>query len=131
MIYCFSPHTGEIINTDTPADWMGRTDLVPPSVSASQSAVFQSGAWAVVEAVPVVPAVPTTVTMSQAQLALLAAGHLDAIEAAVAQMSRESQILWRKANTVVRGDPLLIELAALRGLTEADVDALFVAAAKL
>ena len=75
--------------------------------------------------------ITTTVTMSQAQLALLAAGHLDAVESAVAQMSREAQILWRKANTVVRGDPLLIELAALLGLTEADVDALFVAGAKL
>ena len=75
--------------------------------------------------------VPSVVTMAQAQLALLAAGHLDAVEAAVAQMSREAQILWRKANTVVRGDPLLIELAALLGLTEADIDALFVAGSKL
>lgn len=75
--------------------------------------------------------VPTVVTMAQAQLALLAAGHLDAVEAAVAQISRESQILWRKANTVVRGGPLLIELAALLGLSETDVDALFVAADKL
>ena len=75
--------------------------------------------------------VPSVVTMAQAQLALLAAGHLDAVEAAVAQMSREAQILWRKANTVVRDDPLLIELAALLGLTEADVDALFVAGSKL
>ena len=131
MIYCYSPHTGEYITADTPASWMGRTNLAPPALTESQSAVFQGGAWAVVEAVPVVPAVPTTVTMSQAQLVLLAAGHLDAIEAAVAQMSRESQILWRKANTVVRGDPLLIELAALLGLTEADVDALFVAGSKL
>lgn len=131
MIYCFSPHTGEIINTDTPADWMGRTDLVPPVVGVAQSAVFRSGAWEVVEVDPVVVPVPTVVTMSQAQLALLAAGHLDSIEAAVAQMPREAQILWRKANTVVRGDALLVELAALLGLTELDIDALFIAAAKL
>ena len=75
--------------------------------------------------------VPTVVTMAQAQLALLAAGHLDAVEAAVEGMPREAQILWRKANTVVRGDPLLIELAALLGLSETDVDALFVAGSKL
>lgn len=131
MIYCFSPHTGEIINTDTPADWMGRTDLVPPSVSTSQSAVFRGGAWEVVEAVPVAEIVPTTISMAQAQLALLAGGHLDDVEAAVGQLSRESQILWRKANTVVRGDPLVVQLAALLGLSEADVDALFVAGAAL
>ena len=75
--------------------------------------------------------VPSVVTMAQAQLALLAAGHLDAVEAAVETMPREAQILWRKANTVVRGDPLLIELAEFLGLTEADVDALFVAGSKL
>ena len=131
MTYFYSPDTGEIIRTTTPADWMGATQLAPPAVTESQSAVFRSGAWEVVEAAPVVPSVPTVVTMAQAQLALLAAGHLDAVEAAVAQMSREAQILWRKANTVVRGDPLLIELAALLGLTEADIDALFVAGSKL
>jgi hypothetical protein len=131
MIYCFSPHTGEIINTDTPADWMGRTDLVPPVVSAAQSAVFRGGAWEVVEAVPVAELVPTTISMAQAQLVLLAGGHLDDVEAAVETMPREAQIVWRKANTVVRGDPLLIELAALLGLSEADVDALFVAGSKL
>jgi len=75
--------------------------------------------------------IPTTVTMAQAQLALLAAGHLDAVEAAVAQMPREAQILWRKANTVVRGDPLMVQLAALLGLTDAQIDALFIAAGKL
>ena len=75
--------------------------------------------------------VPTTISMAQAQLALLAAGHLDAVEAAVETMPREAQILWRKANTVVRGDPLLIGLAALLGLSETDVDALFVAGSKL
>ena len=127
MTYFYSPDTGEYIATTTPADWMGTTQLVPPAVTESQSAVFRDGAWEVVEAAPVVPAVPTIVTMSQAQLALLAAGHLDAVEAAVETMPREAQILWRKANTVVRDDPLLIELAALLGLTEADVDALFVA----
>ena len=131
MTYFYSPDTGEIIRTVTPADWMGTTQLEPPAVSESQSAVFRGDAWEVVAAEPVVEPVPTSISMAQAQLALLAAGHLDAVEAAVEQLSRESQIIWRKANTVVRGDPLVVQLTALLELSAADVDALFVAGAKL
>ena len=80
---------------------------------------------------PIVIPVPTTISMAQAQLALLAAGHLDAVEAAVETMPRESQIIWKKANTVQRGDPLVAQMAALLGLNEAGVDALFIAGAKL
>lgn len=75
--------------------------------------------------------VPTTISMAQAQLALLAAGHLDAVEAAVDGMAREAQITWRKANTVKRDDPLVVQMAGLLGLTDADVDALFVAGSEL
>ena len=80
---------------------------------------------------PIIIPVPTTISMAQAQLALLAAGHLDTLEAAVETMPRESQIIWRKANTVVRGDPLVLQLASLLGLSDAAVDALFAAGAAL
>ena len=80
---------------------------------------------------PIVIPVPTTISMAQAQLALLAAGHLDAVEDAVEMMPRESQIIWRKAGTVVRGNPLVVQLAGLLGLSDADVDALFIAGAAL
>jgi len=75
--------------------------------------------------------VPTVVTMAQAQLALLAAGHLDAVEAAVTQMPREAQIIWKKANTVQRGDPLLVQLAAFLNLDDTALDDLFTKAAAL
>ena len=46
--FYYSPHTGEHINTNTPADWMGKTSIVPPSFnSASQGAFFREGAWVV------------------------------------------------------------------------------------
>jgi hypothetical protein len=80
---------------------------------------------------PIVIPVPTTISMAQAQLALLAAGHLDAVEAAIETMPRESQIIWKKANTVQRGDPLVAQMAALLGLDEAGIDALFTAGAAL
>lgn len=80
---------------------------------------------------PIVIPVPTTISMAQAQLALLAAGHLDVVEAAMGSMPRESQIIWRKANTVQRGDPLVAQMAPLLGLDAAGVDALFLAGSKL
>lgn len=78
----------------------------------------------------IVIAIPTTITMAQAQLELLAAGHLDEVEAAVETMPRESQIVWRKANTVQREDPLVAYFAQLLNLDEAALDALFLSASK-
>ena len=80
---------------------------------------------------PIVIPVPTTISMAQAQLALLAAGHLDAVEAAIETMPRESQIIWHKASTVQRADPLVVQMAALLELDEVGVDALFIAGAAL
>ena len=80
---------------------------------------------------PIVIPVPTTVSMAQAQLALLAAGHLDAVEAAVVNMPREAKIIWSKANSVTRTDPLVVQLAALLGLNDAALDALFTQASTL
>lgn len=55
--FYFSPHTGEHIDTATPADWMGRTDQKPPAYNRqSQGAFFRDGAWVVEDAQP--PVVP-------------------------------------------------------------------------
>ncbi|HQS59615.1 MAG TPA: DUF4376 domain-containing protein [Gallionellaceae bacterium] len=49
--YAYSPDTGEIINTDTPSDWMGSTTLVPPVYDPAVSGCFfQNGAWVIVAA---------------------------------------------------------------------------------
>jgi hypothetical protein len=46
MKYFYSPHTGELIATDTPADWMGRTDIAPPAFDPSTcGAFFIGGTW--------------------------------------------------------------------------------------
>jgi len=80
---------------------------------------------------PIVIPIPTVISMSQAQLALYAAGHLDRIEAEIGTLPREAQILWKKANTVVRGDALVTQLAGFLGLTGTEVDNLFTEASKL
>ena len=80
---------------------------------------------------PPPPVIPTSLSMKQARLALLAAGYLDAVEAGVSAMPRESQIAWEFAATVDRGDPLTDTLAAALGLNAAALDALFTAGAAL
>ena len=80
---------------------------------------------------PPPPVIPTSLSMKQARLALLAAGYLDAVEAGVSAMPRESQIAWEFAATVDRGDPLTDTLASALGLNAAALDALFTAGAAL
>lgn len=50
MQYAYSPDTGELIQTDTPADWMQTTTIAPPAFDAATAGCFfQNGAWVVVQ----------------------------------------------------------------------------------
>ena len=75
--------------------------------------------------------VPQVVTIRQAKLALLQAGLLDDVDAAVAQADRATQIEWEYATEVRRDWPTLLTLQAALGLTEQQVDDLFISAALL
>jgi hypothetical protein len=85
-----------------------------------------------------VEGVPQEVTMRQAQLALLGAGLLDTVEAAIAQMlasgtveGKAAHITWTKSATVRRDNTLIATMQAQLGLTSEQVDNLFVTAAGL
>lgn len=79
--------------------------------------------------------VPQAVTMRQARLALLQAGKLDAVNAAVANMPGDAgvaaRIEWEYSQEVQRNKELVLALAPVLGLNEAQLDALFIAAAAL
>ena len=79
--------------------------------------------------------VPTEVTMRQARLALLGAGKLAQVEAAIASMpepqKKAASIEWEYSNALQRSNPFVTQLGAALGLDDAAIDALFVAAAKL
>lgn len=81
------------------------------------------------------PPVPQSVTMRQARLALLGAGLLQSVDAAVAAMpgvgGDAARIEWEYAMSVERGSPLVAGLSASLGLTDAQLDALFTTAAGL
>ncbi len=99
--------------------------------------INRMGEYVITDGVPVIPppGVPQSVTMRQARLALLAAGLLPGVEAAIASMDEPdrtaAQITWEFAATVDRGFGMVPQLAAAVGMTDAQIDALFIAANSL
>jgi hypothetical protein len=75
--------------------------------------------------------VPPTVTPLQARMALNAAGLRSAVEVAVSAANQDVKDMWEFSDLVHRDNPQLIALASAIGLTSAQLDALFQAAAKL
>lgn len=78
----------------------------------------------------------TEVTMRQARLALLKAGLLDKVQAAISGIvdSTErtaAQIEWEYATVVKRDSPLIEAVAVQAGLTETQIDQMFIEASQL
>ena len=84
---------------------------------------------------PPAPVVPQRVTMRQARLAMLAAGLLDDVAAAIATLpspqKEAAQIEWEYSQEVQRHNGVLLQLAPALRLDDAAIDALFTAAAGL
>lgn len=79
------------------------------------------------------PAVPNRVTMRQARLALLGAGLLDDVEAAInalpGDQGKAARIEWDYSSEVHRDKPFVIQLGTALGLNNEQLDELFVTAA--
>lgn len=73
----------------------------------------------------------TSVTPRQARLALLAAGLLDQVQAAVDATGGATKITWEYASAFDRNDPLITSIGASLNLTPSQIDALFASAAVL
>lgn len=86
---------------------------------------------------PAAPPPPAEVTMRQAQLAMLAFTYqdgtnlLDKVNTLIAQQPRASQITWNASSVVQRGNALIAGLQPALGLTDAQIDQLFITAAGL
>ncbi|WP_216891621.1 hypothetical protein [Pseudomonas putida] len=83
---------------------------------------------------PVAPVVPASVTMRQARLALLSAGLLDDVEAALDAMGdtpegKAARIEWDYSSDVWRHKPFVQQLGAAMGLSDSQIDEMFIAAA--
>ncbi|UVK85245.1 hypothetical protein LOY46_11380 [Pseudomonas sichuanensis] len=83
---------------------------------------------------PSEPVVPASVTMRQARLALLSAGLLDDVEAALDSMGdtpegKAARIEWGYSSEVWRHKPFVQQLSAALGLSDSQVDEMFIVAA--
>lgn len=77
------------------------------------------------------PVVPQVVSRFQARAALLLAGLLDDVEALMAAPDTPAlaKLAWADAMEFERQSPTIAALAGAVGLTEQDIDALFITAA--
>ena len=74
--------------------------------------------------------VPQSITMRQARLYLLSLNLLDEVEVIVAQ-NRAWYIEWEYANEVLRTNQLIPALQQSLGLSDSDIDNMFIEASKL
>jgi hypothetical protein len=109
---------------------LGATEIIHGIVPASLSALGVSGPGYFEVSEPP-PPVPAEVRQAQARRALLAAGLLDDVEAAVAASSQDIQIAWEYEPNIRRDSPMIAALAPAIGLTDAQIDDLFRAAAAI
>lgn len=84
---------------------------------------------------PIVISVPEQVTMRQARLALLGAGLLSMVDTTIDSLpsptKEQARIEWDYSSTVERHRGLVTSIGAALGLTEAQLDHLFITAATL
>jgi hypothetical protein len=75
--------------------------------------------------------VPHTVSDLQARRALLAAGMLPAVEAAVSAAGGDTLLYWERSLVVRRDSPFIATMGTVLGLSAETIDGLFIAAASL
>lgn len=80
---------------------------------------------------PPPPYVPTTVTPYQARVALTNAGLRDQVETVVAQADQGTRDAWEYGIAVDRHSPMIVALAGTIGLTEEQVNELFIQASQV
>jgi len=79
------------------------------------------------------PPIPTTVTRFQALAVLAAGGYLPTIKTYIATLGEDNitRLAWENATDWERTSPTLNALAAMLGLSDAQVDDLFIAASQV
>lgn len=114
------------------ADDLPDLQLVPATADAVKGAAWNGASFT---PPATVASVPSSVTMRQARLALLAAGLLGAVEDAIDALPEPqrsaARIAWEYSGEVQRHFGLVSSLAPALGLADAQVDDLFRQAAAL
>ncbi|MHB0763187.1 hypothetical protein ACYCFC_02120 [Stutzerimonas sp. NM35] len=111
-------------------------DFMPGLVEATEGSIgdlYIDGQF--VKPQPPAPNIPESVTMRQCRIALLDVGLLDAVKSSIATMpgteGERARIDWEYAQEVRRDWPLIGYMAGDLGLTDEQVDGLFMAASAI
>lgn len=111
------------------------TRTLPDGSTQSMLAALLGGGEQIDAFIPPAPVVPATVSMRQARRALLGAGLLSQVDAAIASLpspeKEAAAIDWEYAQEVQRHHGLVPVMAQALGMTNAQLDALFIAAESL
>lgn len=117
------------------ANYIARTEdgrvigFAAQSGTPSEANAAADFAWAAAQ--PQAVAVPASVTQRQLRLQLLAIGVTDAAVRAQLTGNESALIEWEYATEIKRTHPLVTGLGTALGLTSAQTDAVFIAAAQL
>lgn len=123
--HAYSPDTGELIRTETPAEWMGLTDVAPPKFDPATAGCFwRIDHWEIVQP-PAAPLEVFVCTAWQIRKLLNSLGLRDAVEVAVAaSTNRDLKDGWEFATAIRSDEPYVIAIGQAIGKTEAEVAAL-------
>lgn len=120
------------VGASTPPAYDPATHMLTEGIPQQSGGIWRQ-TWTVSVLPP--PPVPEEVTRRQAKLALSRAGILPLADAAIAgmqgQAGEEARIDWADAGVFRRDNPLILGIGSTLGLTEAEVDDLFRAAARI
>lgn len=115
------------VEDDATVAQLGGIDLLD-----SQAGIGWSYANGVFTAPPQpAPLPPTSLTPRQIRLVLTTAGLRTAVESAVAASSQDIRDAWEFSLEYRRTDPVLLAMASTLGITDAQLDELFVQGAAL
>lgn len=131
MNYFYSPHTGEHIVTEDPADWMESTMVAPPAYdSVTQGCFWRGQGWEVATATPAATHI-APISPRQIRQALTRANLRSQVEAAVAAGNQDLKDWWEFATVFERDHPMVVSMGDSLGQTPAQLDALWVQGASL
>lgn len=107
----------------------------PPEVTSYQRAIeappaFVDGAWRQQWTIAAAP-VPDVITPRQCRIMLAHHGLLSKVEAAVSNMDEATKITWEYAVEFRRDHAMLTAMAAQLGMSDEQLDQLFMAAAQI
>jgi hypothetical protein len=106
-------------------------DIDVPEGFTPQGYEYQNGAIVAKPIIAPKPEVPQSISMRQARLALLAADLLDDVDTMIKAIGRAAAITWEFATEVERTNELIAAVQEAKGLTDEQIDEMFIAASKL